>query len=42
MTDFIKENYFVICESVCKSRPNLVEFLVTYHGIPINCPHVGL
>jgi hypothetical protein len=30
--------YWVICEPVCNSRPNLVAFLINYHAVSINYP----
>jgi hypothetical protein len=40
MTDFVKENYWVICESVCNSRINLVVFSINCHSVSIKCPHL--
>jgi hypothetical protein len=37
MTDVVKANYWVTFEPVCNKRPNLIAFLVNYHGISINC-----
>jgi hypothetical protein len=36
MTDFVKENYCVICESLSNIRRNLVIFLINCLGVSIN------
>jgi hypothetical protein len=40
MTDFVKVICRAICEPVCSSRPDLVAFLINYHGVLINLTHV--
>lgn len=40
MTELVKGSYRVMCELISSSRPNLVAFLINFHGVSVDlhCP----